>query len=128
HVLERPAAMARRELRRGALGHEATLMQDPDTIREPRGLIEVVRRQQDRGVVLVTQIADEGLDLPLAPDVEAGRRLVEEQQHRRREKGARDRDLLLHTAGELLQGLLHASILYAEPAEDRDDFRTSLVG
>src|SRR5439155_460412 len=72
HVLERSAAVARRELRRRALGDETTLMQDPDAIREPGGLIEVVRRQQDRGVVLVTQIADEGLDLPLAPDVEAG--------------------------------------------------------
>ena len=115
--------MTCRELLRGALGHEATLVQDADAIRQPRGLVEVVRREQDRRVVLVTQIADECLHLSLAPDVEAGRGLVEEQQHRRRQKRASDRDLLLHAARELLERLRHASVLDAEPAEYGDDLR-----
>ncbi|OLC09922.1 MAG: hypothetical protein AUH39_03380 [Chloroflexi bacterium 13_1_40CM_67_9] len=115
--------MLRRELLGGALGDETTLVQDADAVGEPRRLIEVVRRQDDRRVVLVAQIADERLNLPLAPNVKASGGLVEEQQHRRREERARDRDLLLHSARERLERLLHAGVLDAEPAEDRNDLR-----
>src|SRR3989442_15952740 len=80
-------------------------MQESDPISQACGLIEVMRRQQDRVVVLITEIADEGLHLPLAADVEARRRLVEQEQHRRGEECARDRHLLLHPARELLEWL-----------------------
>src|SRR5439155_396512 len=79
YVLKRSASVPRGELLRGPLGDEAPLVQDPDAIREPRGLIEVVRREHDGRVVLVAQIADERLHLALAPDVETGRRLVEKK-------------------------------------------------
>src|SRR5438552_17119860 len=49
-----------------ALGDETAAVDDPDAVREPLRLVEVVRRQQDRCVVLVAQVADERLHFPLA--------------------------------------------------------------
>ena len=99
-------------------------MQDADPIGESRGLVEVVRSEKDRRVVLVPQIADERLHLPFAADVETRRRLVEEQQHRRGQESARDGDLLLHPARELLERLVQPALRDAEPAQDRPDLRT----
>src|SRR5439155_235273 len=80
------------------LRYEAALMQDPDPVGEPRGFVEIVRGEQDRGVMRVTKIAHERLHLALASDVESRRGLVEEEQHRRGQERPRDRDLLLHAA------------------------------
>src|SRR3989442_11449457 len=97
-------------------------MQESDPISQACGLIEVMRRQQDRVVVLITEIADEGLHLPLAADVEARRRLVEQEQHRRGEECARDRHLLLHPARELLEWLLPPTLLDGQAGHGRQDF------
>src|SRR2546423_15183618 len=107
YVLERAAAaVARDELARRPLADELSAVKHADSVGQPLGLVEVVRGQQDRGVVLVPKVAHEGLDLPLAPDVEARGRLVEEQQRRRREERPGDRDLLLHASRELLERLV----------------------
>ena len=71
--------------------------------------------------MLGPDLADELLHLELGARVEPGRRLVEEQEHGRREERARERDLLLHPARELLHRL--AAPLDGEPdaGEDRGD-------
>ena len=76
-----------------------------DAVGQPLGLVEVVRREQDRRVVLVAKVSHEGLYLALAADVETGRRLIEEEQRWRGEERPRDRDFLLHAAGELFERL-----------------------
>src|SRR2546430_3643700 len=125
--LERGAAVPRRELGSGPLGDEPTPVEDPDAVRKARGLVEVVRRQHDRRIVLVSQVADESLDLPLAAYVEPGRRLVEGVQHRRGLELSRDRDLLLHPARQLLERLAESLGLAAQTAPDASDLRTRLV-
>src|SRR5439155_17786482 len=82
------------------------------------GLFEVVRRQQDGGVVLGAQLAHERLHLAFAADVESGGGLVEQQQRRGGEEGPRDRDLLLHAARQLLQRLVVTLRVDAQALED----------
>ena len=102
-------------------------MEDPDAVGEASRLVEVVRRQQDRRVVLVAQIPNEGLDLALAADIQTGRRLVEQQKHRRGQERSRDRDLLLHPARQLLERLSQTLLVDAETRQHRNDLRARLV-
>ena len=57
-------------------------MEDPHPLGERLGLDQVMGAQQDRGVMLGPYVGDELLDLALGARVKAGRRLVEQQQHR----------------------------------------------
>src|SRR5260221_13451645 len=106
-LLQRAAcAVAGAELGRRPFGDQTAAVEDPDAVGQTLGLVEIVRRQEDRRVVLVPKVAHEGLDLPLAADVEPGRWLVEEEKRGGREEGTRDGDLLLHPARELLERLV----------------------
>ena len=80
------------------------VVDDRDAVGEPIGLVEVLRGQQHGGAV-----RDEALDrLPqadAAARVEAGRRLVEEQDRRVGDEGGREVEAAAHAAGV---GLGHA--------------------
>ena len=72
---------ARAELARGALGQDAAVLDDRHAVGQCLRLVEVVRGEQDR----LAEVAQRAHDVPgVAPrgGVEAGRRLVEEDQLR----------------------------------------------
>ena len=77
---------------------QLSAVEDADALGERLGLVEVVGAEQDRRVVRRPDLADELLHLELRARVEARRRLVEQEQDRRGEQRARERDLLLHAA------------------------------
>ena len=66
-------------------------------------------------------LADELLHLELRARVEARRRLVEQEQDRRGQQRAGERDLLLHAAGEVLHRLVAAVGREADALEDLGD-------
>jgi hypothetical protein len=55
------------------------VVDDSDAICEDVGLLEVLRRQEDGHALVLGQTADLGPERRSALDVEAGRRLVEEE-------------------------------------------------
>ena len=69
----------RRSARRRALAHDHAVAQHGDPVGELLGLVEVVRRQQDR-LAERAQVADRVPRCAARARVEAGRRLVEEDQ------------------------------------------------
>jgi len=83
-----PAAEGILQLVRAAVRGHQPRVDDHDLIGDPVGLLEVLRRQQDRRAVR-GQRADGGPDVRPAARVQAGRRLVKEQ-HRGRHDQARD--------------------------------------
>ena len=80
----------------------AAVAQDNDLVRIDDGA-EAVGNDQGRAVA--RQFLEVGLDLALGLGIERGGRLVEQQDRRRFEDGARDRDALLLAAGELQAAL-----------------------
>ena len=66
-------------------------------------------------------LSDELLHLELRARVEPGRRLVEQEQHGRGQQRARERNLLLHPAGEVLHRLAAPVGREADPPEDLRD-------
>jgi hypothetical protein len=76
-----------------------------------------VRAQQGRRVVLAVHAPDEVLHVTPGARVQAGRRLIEQQQRRRGEQRARQRDLLLHAAREASIGAPARST--GKPTESR---------
>ena len=94
-----------------ALCDDAPAVDDGDAVTQRVRLVHVVCRQQDRGVVRVAQFADEDLHVLLRARIEAGRRLVQQQQDRRGQERARDGDFLLHAARHVLQRLAMRSAL-----------------
>jgi hypothetical protein len=70
------------ELAGGALGHEAAVVDDADSIGQLIGLLEVLGREEDRHPEVSVQAPDFVPDPQTAGGIEPGRRLVEEQ-HRR---------------------------------------------
>src|SRR3954453_6827263 len=98
-VLERLAVGDRLpQLGRRALSDEASSHDEGDAIAQRLGLSHVMRREEDRGVVIALHLADEGLNVALATRVEPRCGLVEQHQHRQRQEGAGYRDLLLLSA------------------------------
>ena len=97
------------------------LVQDPDPVGQRLGLGHVVGAEQDRRVVLLADRADELLHLELRARVEAGRRLVEQEQDGRREERAGERDLLLHPARQVLHRLAAPLGREPDPLEDARD-------
>jgi hypothetical protein len=102
------------------LDHDPAVVDDPDPVAEPIRLRQVVRGQHDRGVMRVTQLLDEGLHVQLGSWIQAGRRLVEQQQGRAGQQGSRDGDLLLHPPAHLLQRPAEALLADPKPRQDRD--------
>ncbi len=87
------------EARRIAGGDHAAVVDDRDRVGQRLGLLEVVRGQQD-GRALRLQRADEVPELAPGLRVEAGRRLVEEQQLRTADDAQRDVEAAALTAGQ----------------------------
>src|SRR5664279_1823142 len=104
--------------RRRGLDDLPAVVEDRDPITQTVGLGEVVGRQHDRGVVIGAELFDERLDIELRARVQAGGRLVEEQQGRRCQQGSRDRDLLLHTPAHLLDRSIGTPLRDSQPSED----------
>src|SRR4029077_7266793 len=59
---------------------QLAVVEDPDAVGEALGLGQVVRAEQDGGIVLGAHLTDELLHLLLGARVEAGGRLVQQQQ------------------------------------------------
>src|SRR5262249_32830673 len=94
-----PDPRVARELRRGALGHDPSLLEDVRAGGDGEGLDDVLLDQQHRDALCV----DRGHDLEeLVDDLrrQTERGLVEEQEPRHRHQRAPDRDHLLLTARE----------------------------
>ena len=76
-----PAGHPPLQLRGGALGDQPATVEDPDPVGELVGLLEVLRGQQHRHAV-GDLLAHDRPQVATAARVEAGRRLVEEDQPR----------------------------------------------
>src|SRR5947208_3246256 len=96
-------------------------VEDPDPLGQRLRLGEVMCAEQDRRVVARPDLADELLHLELRARVEAGRRLVEQQDDRGREQGPRESDLLLHASREALHRLVAPVRRESHPPEDLQD-------
>ncbi len=83
------------------LGDDAAVVDHGDAVGELVGLFEVLRRQQ-HGRAAGHEEADDLPDLAPAAGVEAGRRLVEEEEVRRAEEARGDVEPPPHAAGERL--------------------------
>ena len=99
-------------VRRIARDHRA-VVDDREPRREPLGLVHEMRRQQDR-LAQFQQLAQAVPDQMTRLGVEAGRRLVENQQFRIVDQRARERQAALHAARERPDGRLR---LACEPRE-----------
>ena len=99
HDVHRRPADRRLQLGRRALGDDLAVVDDPDPVAEDVGLLEVLRRQEDGDAVLLGEPRD------LLPErgprlrVEAGRRLVEEEDARAVDEREREVEPALHPAG-----------------------------
>jgi hypothetical protein len=100
---------------------EPAPVEDADALGQLLGLGQVVGAEQNRRVVRLAHLLDELLHLELRARVEPGRRLVEQQEDGRRQQRPRERDLLLHPAGEVLHRLAATVGREADPLEDRRD-------
>ena len=74
---------------RSSLGDDPAVVDDPDPVGEDVGLLEVLRRQEDGDAVVLREAAHLFPERA-ALDVEAGRRLVEEEDLRRVDEGERE--------------------------------------
>ena len=72
------AAQPGDQLGRRSLGDDLALVDDRHPVAEPLGLVHVVRRQDDRAAA-IAQVANHVPELPPRLRVEAGRRLVQEE-------------------------------------------------
>ncbi len=78
--LERFGVVAVLDLVRRLQAEEPAAVEDADAVGENLRFAQVVRAEQDRRVVRSPDLADEVLNLELRPWIEAGRRLVQEEQ------------------------------------------------
>src|SRR3954469_6066729 len=99
-------ALFRRALARD-LGRDAALVQDQDPVRHREDLRQVARDQEDREA-RGRQLGDDPMALPLGADVDAARRLVEDQHGRLRREPLREGALLLVPARQRRDRLAHA--------------------
>ena len=97
------AAQLALQLLGAALGDDAAAVDDHEPRGEPVGLLEVVRRQQDRHLLLAGQPLDLAPQLGARLGVEARRRLVEEEHRRSVDEAERDVEPALHAAGVRLR-------------------------
>ena len=90
-----------------ALLDEPARVEHADARAHLRDHAEVVADEEHRGLQLRLQAGDEVEHLRLDRRVEAGRRLVEDQQRRVLGERHRDHDALLHAARELVRVAVH---------------------
>ena len=119
--LDADAAGARLQLVGRALGDHATVIDHRYPVRQPVGLLEVLRREQHRRAV-GDQIVDRLPQVDPRARVQAGRRLVEEQHRRPRDERRREVQPAPHAArvrlrhpvrrlgGEALEQLVRAHL------------------
>ena len=86
------------QLVRRARRDDEALVDDDDLVGELVGLLEVLRREQQRRP-LADELADDGPHAEPAAWVESGRRLVEEQHLRTADETAGEVEATLHAAG-----------------------------
>ena len=96
----RRAALAIAELVRAALGDDPARRDDRHAIRQPLRLVHVMRGEEDR-LARALQVRDHLPGLAARRGVEAGRRLVEEEQLGVADQGDADVEAPLLAAGEL---------------------------
>ncbi len=96
--LDRGAADLGLQLPRRALGDDRAAVDDPDAVGEHVGLLEVLRGEEDRDPVLLGQAPDLLPQRGAALRVEAGGRLVEEEQARLVHEREREVEPALHPA------------------------------
>ena len=96
--LDRRAADLGLQRGRGALGDDVAVVDDPDAVGEHVGLLEVLGRQEDGDAVLAAPAADLLPERGAALDVEAGGRLVEEEDARAVDERERQVEPALHPA------------------------------
>ena len=82
------------------IGDDAAVAQHDDAVAEAQHLLELGRDEEHRHAVL-GEVDDELLDLGLGADVDAARRLVEDEQPGRGGEPAREQHLLLVAAREV---------------------------
>ena len=101
-VDELPHARLGRSLRlvRRAVEDELAAVHHADAIGDGEEAIEIARHHDDRGVRRALLVAEELEDLLRGDRIEAGGRLVVEDDRGLRDRRARDADALLLTAGE----------------------------
>ena len=129
------------------LGRDAAAAKDQDAIGHRHHLLGIVADQDD-GDPLGRQMRDDAVDLRLGADVDAARRLVEDEDARRRDQPFGQQHLLLVAAGERAGQLLDAgrddaharrrsraaisasarAVDQAEPAGEAAQHRQRLVG
>ena len=90
-----------------ALLDEPPGVEHADAVAHPRDDVEVVADEEDRRAELPPQHGDEVEDLRFDRDVEAGRRLVEDEEHRVLGERHRDDHALLHPARQLVRVAAH---------------------
>ena len=86
---------------RRALGHDLRLVHDDEAVAQLLGLVHVVGRQDERHAALLEPVEAVPQQVPRLR-VEAGRRLVEEQQVGLVDEAAGDRQAALHAARHVL--------------------------
>ena len=104
------------DIRWRAVRDDAARVEEQHPVRVLRRQREIVHRRDERETGLLAQAVEELERLLLMPDVERGRRLVEEHDPRLLRDRARDDDPLLLTAGERPQ----AAIGEREQVEPRE--------
>ena len=93
----RPADLRLQRIGR-ALGDDAAVVDDPDAVGEDVGLLEVLRGQEDGHALVLREPAHLLPERGAALDVEAGRRLVEEEDARVVHEREREVEPALHPA------------------------------
>ena len=96
--LEALAADLPFELVGGALGDDPAVVDDDDLVREQVGLLEVLRREQQRGAA-GDELLDDVPHVGAPARVEARGRLVEEEHRRVGHEGTRQVEASTHAAG-----------------------------
>src|SRR5574337_1456551 len=81
------------------LAHDAPVVHDGDAVTAPDELVIVGRIEEDRGA-MVRKLAHEAIELLLRPNVDAARRVVEQNDARLGHQPLGDDDFLLVSAGE----------------------------
>ena len=98
-----------------AFGDQPSVGDDTDAVGHALGHLENMRRHDDGGAG-GNALAQRILDLTGGPGVEAGERLVEDDQPRIVHERAREGHFLLHAAGKSFAPLVRVR-LKAEPAD-----------
>src|SRR3954468_15517452 len=90
-----PAGDGAAQVEARSFGHQPPADKEGDTVTERLRLVHVMSGEQDGGSVVALDLLHEPLHVTLAARVEPGGGFVQQHQHRRAEKGAGHRDLLL---------------------------------